>query len=410
MSRCVLPQPGLFVQRCTRSVTLCFPGTDADTQRLGGGALTTEPIDRLIGQSDRSEQVIDIAAAASPTVTIVVPARNEQESIAACLETILRQSFTDFELIVVDGASTDATAAVVTAMAVEDSRIRLFHNPARVIPRSLNIALAAARGRWLVRVDAHAQIPVDYVRRAVEHLSTGRYGGVGGRKDGVGRTSAGKAVAAAMSSRFGVGNSSYHYGERLQNVEHIPFGAYPVELARRVGGWDERLSVNQDFEFDYRVRLAGYDLLFDPELVIDWECRQSISALFAQYKRYGRGKVAVGLLHPASVRIRHLMAPALVASWLAAATAARRRPLLSTALTAPYAVAVAVASCTTARRLEDKTSRPLVAPAFLAMHAGWGLGFWSGVGRAVARLGRPPQAPATLADGASTGDPDCRHQ
>jgi len=328
-------------------------------------------------------------------VTVVVPARNERDAIRHCLASIQSQDHPELEILVVDGDSTDGTVDVVRELAAADPRIRLLHNPDRVIPVSLNLALRAATGRWLVRVDAHAAIPPGYVRRAVQHLSTGRWGGVGGRKDGVGVTPAGRAIAAVMASRFGVGGSIYHYGSNVQTVEHVPFGAYPVEEARRLGGWDESLRVNQDFEFDYRVRASGRELLFDPDLVIDWQCRQSVPDLYRQYLRYGRGKVVVALLHPGSVRPRHLAAPALVA-WLAAAAAMLPlRPAAAGAMVAPYALAVAGASVRTATGLQGRREKAWVPASFVAMHLGWGAGFWLGLGgRAAdavrgARQGRP---------------------
>lgn len=311
-------------------------------------------------------------------VTVVVPARNEERSIGACLDAVLAQDWDDLEVLVVDGSSTDATAAVVKERSAADPRVRLLHNPEQIIPVSLNIALAEATGRWLVRVDAHATVPPDYVRRCVEHLRTGRYGGVGGRKDGVGVTPAGRAVARAMASRFGVGGSTYHFGTQTQDVEHVPFGAYPVDLLRRVGGWDPRLRVNQDFELDYRLRAAGHRILFDPALRIDWECRQSVGDLFRQYRRYGRGKVSVARLHPASVRPRHLAAPALVALLGGAAVAGLRSPRAAAVLAAPYVAVLAGATAVNAPEL-DRQARPHLPLAFAAMHLGWGLGFWEGV-------------------------------
>lgn len=313
-------------------------------------------------------------------VTVVVPARDEERAIRACVESVLRQDYVRLQVVVVDGASTDRTPDIVRELAEHDPRVELLHNPAGIIPASLNLALAAARGPWLVRIDAHATVPADYVGLAVEHLRTGRWGGVGGRKVGVGRTPAGRAVAAAMASRFGVGGSTYHYGEREQVVEHVPFGAYPVALARQLGGWDERLRVNQDFEFDHRVRQSGHELLFDPRLAIDWECRQSLGELYAQYRRYGRGKVSVAAKHPASLRPRHLAAPALVASWATAALLVPHRPRLAGGVVLPYVLALAGASALTARRL-DQPARAAVPGAFVAMHAGWGIGFWSGLAR-----------------------------
>ena len=248
----------------------------------------------------------------SGLVTVVVPARNEEANLGPCLSSILEQDWPNLQVLVVDGASTDGTAAIIESFARRDPRVELLVNPDRTIPRSLNLALRAARGSWLVRVDAHACVPPDYVRRLMRHLESGAWGGVGGRKDGQGVTPAGRAIAAAMASPFGVGNSTYHHGRCVRTVDHIPFGAYPTALARELGGWDERLLANEDFEFDYRVRRHGRQLLFDPELKIGWQCRQSVPDLFRQYRRYGRGKADVARLHPASLQPRHVVAPGLL--------------------------------------------------------------------------------------------------
>lgn len=311
-------------------------------------------------------------------VTVVVPARNEEQYIRNCLDSLRRQHYRNLEIIVVDGGSDDRTAEIVGAYESCDSRIRLIHNERRIVPVGLNLALAAARGRWLVRVDAHATVPPDYVGLAVHHLQSGDWGGVGGRKDGIGQSAAGRAIAAAMASPAGVGGSRYHYGTKPSVVDHIPFGAYPTELARKLGGWDERLAVNQDYEFDYRVRRTGLSLLFDPALAIRWHCREDVADLFRQYRRYGRGKVNVLRLHPKSARPRHLMVPALV-SWLGfAALLSLRRPIWGTAVAAPYVAAVGIASAITGRNL-DSSARRHVPAAFFAMHLGWGIGFWQGL-------------------------------
>jgi glycosyltransferase involved in cell wall biosynthesis len=310
-------------------------------------------------------------------VTVVVPARNEEITLPACLRSISAQTWSNLQIVVVDGASRDRTVDVVRQVQSTDRRVELVHNPNSIIPVSMNLALAVARGRWLVRVDAHSTIPSDYVATAVALLRSGDWGGVGGRKDGVGETAAGRAIAAAMGSRFGVGNSTYHYGDRRQTVEHIPFGCYPVDLLRKVGGWDEKLRVNQDFELDYRLRTLGRRLLFDPALVIHWHSQQRVPDLYRQYKRYGAGKFRVAVKHPRSVRARHLAAPGLVAALAVASVAAPGRPKFAAGLALPYAAALTAATVTTARRLPDPGSRSWVAPAFAAMHLGWGIGFWS---------------------------------
>jgi succinoglycan biosynthesis protein ExoA len=347
-------------------------------------------------------------------VTVVVPARDEEAFIGACLDSILASHHRNLQVLVVDGDSEDRTAEIVLARAALDPRVSVVENPDRLIPIGLNRALEAAEGEWLVRVDAHATIPPDYVGRAVTHLRDGGWGAVGGRKDGVGTTPAGRAVAAAMASRFGVGGSTYHHGTEPREVDHVPFGAYPVALARRLGGWDERLAVNQDFEFDRRIREAGHRILFDPALRIDWHCRQRVADLFRQYRRYGRGKVTVMALHPASTRLRHLAAPALVLGLAASAlTGLATRRSRAAAAVVPYAAAVALATATTAGRT-PAGSRRWLAPSFVAMHVGWGIGFWEGVARLLAghgpiNLGRggaqpePWPSPGTAGDRGSAG-------
>jgi glycosyltransferase involved in cell wall biosynthesis len=321
--------------------------------------------------------VTTTAEAAAELVSVLVPARDEEESIGATVTALRRQDHPALQIIVVDGGSTDGTVAVVERHMAEDPRVELLYNPRQIIPAALNIGLAAARGRWVVRMDAHSTVDEGYVGAAVARLREGCWGGVGGRKDGVGTTPAGRAIAAALGSRFGVGGSLYHYGTTEQPVDHIPFGAYPTDLLRRLGGWDERLEANEDFEFDFRLRRSGAVLLFDPRLKISWKSRQTVRSLYRQYRRYGAGKLDVARLHPSSLRLRHLVPPLLVPYLAAGVAIAARRPRLGLTLLAPYATGLTAASLRTARTLEDPVARLYVPGAFLAMHVGWGVGVWS---------------------------------
>lgn len=330
-----------------------------------------------------------------PRVTVVIPAADEERFIGACLDSVLAQDYEQLQVIVVDGASTDATAAAVRDRMKRDDRVELVHNGRRNIPSSLNLALAAAEGHWFVRVDAHCTIPPSYVARAVHGLAQG-WSGVGGRKDGVGRTVAGRAIAVAMSSRLGVGNSTYHHGECRQEVDHLPFGAYPTQVLRDLGGWDERLTANEDFDLDYRLRKTGHHLLFDPHMSIAWHCRQSVADLYRQYVRYGRGKADVAWLHPASLQPRHLAPPAFIGYLAGACLIGLRRPDMAVAMTAPYATAVLGEAARQASRLPGAGERALVPAAIATMHVAWGVGFWCGTYANLRRWVRPDrQRPGT---------------
>jgi succinoglycan biosynthesis protein ExoA len=312
-----------------------------------------------------------------PCVTLIVPVRNEEASIADCLESLVRQSFRDFEIVVIDGLSSDRTVAIVEEFMERDPRIRVVVNERRLTQIALNVGLAEARGTFLVRIDGHSVAAPDYLERIVDHLKSEEFAGVGGTKLAVGGTSVmSRVIASALSSRFGVGGSIYHYAQETAWVDHIPFGAYRVDLLRALGGWDESLLANEDFELDYRVRRSGGRLLLDPKIKVYWKTSQTLADLARQYQRYGRGKAAVARLHPDSLKWRHLLPAAvfltIAASVGTAAAVKRPWPLLADL---PYA-AFLVASLGDANLRRSAGRSPWLVPAVLAtMEMSWSWGF-----------------------------------
>jgi len=317
--------------------------------------------------------------AAGELVTVVIPCLNEERSISACLESVLGQSHQSLEVLVVDGGSADRTTDLVEAFARVDGRVRLLHNADRVQPAAMNLAVAEATGRYLVRIDAHATVAPGFVAGVVAHLLTGEWGGVGGRKDAVGFSATGRAIAAVLGSRFGVGNSAYHHATEAQEVDHVPFGAYPIEVIHDVGGWDASIAVNEDYEFDYRVRSSGRRLLLDPSLVIAWEGRQTLPLLARQYRRYGRGKAKVVRKHPTSTAARHLVPPAVVAALGLAVLLAPVRPRWSAAIALPYVGLLGLGTVVVGARLAERDEVIAVPGAMATMHLAWGWGFWEGL-------------------------------
>ena len=355
------------------------------------------------GRGGRPERTTSGGGPEEDLVTVAIPVRNEEGTIERCLDSVLGQTHRNLQVIVVDGESTDGTQDLVKRIMADDPRVELLVNPRRIVPSSLNLALDHARGTWWVRNDGHSTIPPDYVERAVAHLRSGRWGGVAGRKDAVAATDAGRAVAGALGSPFGVGNSTYHHGTTMQVVDHIPFGTYPVAVLRELGGWDEDMVTNQDYEFDFRVRLSGRELLFDPQMHIDWRCPQSIGAFWRQYRRYGRGKVNTLVRHPESGAVRHYVAPALVASLVvgAALLPFRRGRRLGAVPFVAYGAGLAAATATTAPKVRGARAKALLPAAFAAMHIGWGVGFWEELARV--RRERGPRAVTEILTGRRSG-------
>lgn len=337
-------------------------------------------------------------------VTIIIPARNEESSIAQCLRGIQAQTYPANEVLVIDGNSDDATASIVRDYAQSDPRIRLIANEARVTPVALNIGLANATSTVLIRIDAHAVPAKDYVERIVHHLTTGKWAGVGGVKVALGGASRlSQVIAAALSSKYGVGGSAYHHATTAQETDHIPFGAYLVDTLRAVGGWNSHLMVNQDFELDHRIRDAGGRLLLDPQITVRWKSSQNLKDLAHQYRRYGVGKATVARLHPRSLRVRHLLPPALlllIGTSSALAVLGRPKAIF---MNTPYVAVLASAPLVDKRAFGNRASNIVLAPIVLSvMHLSWGVGFLTGLVRPhTSRRASDPYRPRDLAQNAA---------
>lgn len=318
-----------------------------------------------------------------------MPVLNEQGSIREAVSSVLAQRDVDLELLVIDGRSVDATADIVRDIALREPRVRLLDNPKVVIPAALNVGLAAAQGEFVARVDGHASVGDDYLARGIAHLRREpQLAGVGGIRLGVSDSPTGRAVAMALSSPFGVGDSINHFGTHFQHTDHASFGVYRTRVAREVGGWDELLLVNEDVDFDHRIQGAGHRIAFDPAMRIHWHVRDTAGALLRQYRRYGRGKAAMARKNGrAAIRPRHLAAPVAVLGTGALAVIALRHPRFAAAAYSPYVLGVGAASGAAWRRRGPAEVDPVSLPlSFMAMHYGWGLGFLEGY-----LLGRAPQ-------------------
>src|SRR2546423_4717059 len=108
-----------------------------------------------------------------PFVSVLIPVRNEERYIERCLYAVAAQDYPRelLEVIVIDGMSSDDTTSMIRRFAAESTiDLKLLSNPARLTAAGLNIGLAAARGNVIVRVDGHAAIAPDFIRRSVEAL------------------------------------------------------------------------------------------------------------------------------------------------------------------------------------------------------------------------------------------------
>ena len=324
-----------------------------------------------------TERAAGSVVGCSPAVAVVLPVRNEGVGLASTVASILTQKVPGggtLEVCLAVAPSADDTREVAERLVAADARVTVVDNPAGVTPAGLNAAIGATSAPVVVRVDGHAQLPPGYVARAVETLNRTGAVVVGGVQNPLGTTPLEEAVGRAMASRFGAGDARFHYGGPEGPVDTVYLGVFRRDALEAVGGYDEALVRNQDYELNHRLRRAGGEVWFDPELRVRYRPRGSLGALARQFGQYGRWKRVVLALHPRSLRWRHLVAPATVLSVVAGLVVGWWWP---PALAVPvvYAAAVAGASVLAARSPAMALRLMAVYP---TMHWSWGMGFLVG--------------------------------
>ena len=328
-------------------------------------------------------------------ITVAIPVLNEAKWIEETLLAILAQGEDTpaFEALVMDGGSTDGTLEKVRRMAGSEPRIRLIPNPARIQSAALNIALDQARGEFFVRVDARTRIADDYLVRCIELLETGRAENVGGRMVPRGTTPMGEAIALATSSRFGMGNSYFHYAKEEREVDTVYLGAWRRDTLRALGGFDEEAHANEDYELNIRLREAGGRILLSPKIRSVYLPREDWPGLRRQYSRYGRWKAWTLWKHPSSLRVRQAVPPLFLLTLVLGILLSPFAPLAAAAtaaLAALYAGVVLLAAALTAFPSEPRHFLRLLL-VFPTIHLCWGAGLWSEIVRIASRRRVPPR-------------------
>lgn len=220
-------------------------------------------------------------------VSILLPVLDEVTGIEACLDSLEAQDYPGpMEILIADGGSTDGTLELIARR-----RVTVIANPLRVQSHGVNLAARQASGEILIRADAHTTYAPDYVSRSVAVLTETGAAVVGGPIRPVGTTRFGKAVAAAMRSRLGIGPGAFHHAERRQEVDTVYLGAFRRSEFLELGGMRALPSgVAEDADLYFRWRQRGGVIIVDPSIRSTYLPRQTPGALWRQFFRYGRGK------------------------------------------------------------------------------------------------------------------------
>ena len=308
-----------------------------------------------------------------------------------CLDSIVNGDYpTDrLEVLVVDGMSADGTRAIAEDFARRHPFVRVLDNPRRITPAALNTGIAAARGELIAWMSAHNRYARDYLTEAVRHLQAYGADNVGGVLVTVPReqTLIGRAIARALSHRFGVGNSytKIHVKEPMW-FDAVFGGCYRREVFDRVGLFNERLVRGQDMEFHIRLRKAGGRILLAPSVVSYYYARADLASFWRQ--NWNNGVWAIlPFLHSTVMPVswRHLAPLGFVLGLLGSALLALVSPAgrwLLAGLGGTYLAATLAASVHVAWRERDPRYLAVMPIVFPTLHVAYGLGSLWGVAEA----------------------------
>jgi cellulose synthase/poly-beta-1,6-N-acetylglucosamine synthase-like glycosyltransferase len=331
------------------------------------------------------------APAEWPTIAVIIPVLNEERHLADVVAKVLAQDYPKpFKLALALGPSTDGTDNIAAALAAGDSRVVLVPNPSGLIPKALNLALAATDSEVVVRCDGHAEFSDGYIRTAVAALLRLEADAVGGVMAAEGQTDFEVAVATAMTSTIGVGAAAFHVGGQEQESLTAYLGVYRRAALEAVGGYDESYLRAEDWEMNHRIRSQGGRIWFVPDLRVTYRPRPSVERLASQYFYYGRWRRQVMRDHRETISLRYLAPPValvgvvggtavgvagvvgLVVSGGASTWA--KLGLLGFAAPLGYAAIIGAASLKNRKGLSApaKRSLPIV---YATMHLAWGYGF-----------------------------------
>ncbi len=251
-------------------------------------------------------------------ISVIVPCYNEQATIYQLLDAIYGQTYPldEIEVLVADGLSTDRTREEINDFQLSHPQleIRIIDNIRRVIPSGLNRAIEAAKGKYILRLDAHSIPNHDYIRNCVKGLEEGLGDNIGGiwKIQSGASTWIAKAIAITASHPLGAGDARYRIGGAAQEVDTVPFGAFRKELINKIGMFDETLHTNEDYEFNVRLKQSGGRVWMDPSIYSTYFARSTLRDLSKQYLRYGYWKAQMLREYPKTLRWRQIVPPVFV--------------------------------------------------------------------------------------------------
>lgn len=243
-------------------------------------------------------------------VSVVIPIYNEEKFIRGLVKSIEEQDYdkNKFEVIFIDGNSTDKTVEILNKE-LNDKNInyKIIYNPEKITPKSVNMGIKEAKNEIIIRLDAHSEYPQNYISKCVYYINNIDADNVGCTVKTISDSMIGKIIANVVSSKFGVGNSSFRTNSDSGYVDTVPFGTFKKELFDKIGYFNEELPRSEDNEFNNRIIKSGGKVYLFNDIQVIYHPRETIYQLMRMGFDNGKWATYTGYIIPGSMKLRHFI-------------------------------------------------------------------------------------------------------
>lgn len=249
----------------------------------------------------------------TPIVSIIIPFRNEENFILECINSVLNNDYPKqkMEILLIDGMSTDKSVEKINSLKQKYPFIKIIKNEKRIFPAAVNIGVKNSIGEVVIILGAHAKYDTLYISSCVKYLYELNADNVGGVLNTVGLNQflIGETITAALSSSFGVGNSTFRTGsDKITEVDTVFGGCYKRSVFDKIGFFNENLISSSDMDFNVRLKKAGGKIFLIPDIVATYYTRSTFTKFIHNNVRNGFWAIyPIRFLDYIPVSLRHFI-------------------------------------------------------------------------------------------------------